>query len=284
MQYRQWESEVLNPQTEIHYALLSSYGETKFPHRHDFFEVFLILDGEQEYSTASHHYTLQPGCLMLVRPDELHSRVYTKPGHHINLAFSHQLAASLFSYLGPGFPAQDLMTLPNPPCVLLTPSEKVSIKAMLEDVGSTNINNANLIKTKMRILVMHIFVNYFSDRLKFIGHPNTDWFKTLLVQMESNRNYIYGVDRMVELSGRSHEHLCRTFKAELNCTPTHYINKLKLNYAAHQLIHSDISILDISLDVGFSNLSYFYQIFQQEYHLSPAKFRRQYQRTTLDIE
>ena len=58
----------------------------------------------------------------------------------------------------------------------------------------------------------------------------------------------------------------------------------KLNYAANQLIHTDSSILDICLDVGFSNLSYFYRIFQEEYGLSPAKFRHQYQSTKIDTK
>lgn len=284
MQYQERESDVLNPETEIHYALLSSYNGRLFPHYHDFFEVFLLLEGEQEYSTSECHNILQPGSLMLVRPGEVHSRAYTKPGRHINLAFSHQIAESLFSYLGPGFPTHELMTSTKPPCVLLTPGEKNKVKQMLEDIGSTDINNVDLIKTQMRILVMRIFITYFSNSLYFSENTDQDWFEHLLYQMETNRNYIHGLERMIQLSGRSHEHLCRVFKAKMNCTPIHYINKLKLNYAANQLIHTDSSILDICLDVGFSNLSYFYRIFQEEYGLSPAKFRHQYQSTKIDAK
>ena len=37
VQYQERESDVLNPETEIHYALLSSYNGRLFPHYHDFF-------------------------------------------------------------------------------------------------------------------------------------------------------------------------------------------------------------------------------------------------------
>lgn len=281
MEYKEWENEVLNPYTEIHYAMLSSFSGRKFPHSHDFFEILLLLEGEQEYTSKQFRCLLQPGSLMLVRPGEVHSRKYTQKGCHINLAFSHQVAEALFSYLGPGFPAADILNAPEPPIVLLSQSEKESVKNMLEEVGCTNITNSAQIKTNLRILIMKIIVKYFANHHSFLTTQETSWFPNLLQEIESNRNFIEGIDRLVEISGKSHEHLCRVFKSELNCTPTDYINKLKMNFAANQLIHTDASILDICLTVGFSNLSYFYQIFKNTYHLSPAKFRKKYQQSHL---
>ena len=277
MEYKEWENEVLNPYTEIHYAMLSSFDERNFPHSHDFFEILLLLDGEQEYTSPQFRCLLQPGSLMLVRPGEIHSRRYTKKGCHINLAFSHRVADELFSYLGPGFPSDNILHAPEPPIVLLSQSEKESVKSMLEEVGCTNIQNIAQIKTNLRILIMNVIVKYFANHHSYLIHQEHSWFNHLLSEIESNKNFVDGIDRLVEISGKSHEHLCRVFKTELNCTPTDYINKLKLNYAANQLLHTDNDILDICLSIGFSNLSYFYQLFRETYQLSPAKFRKKYQ-------
>ena len=38
--YSQSEKHVIHPDSDIHYALLSSYQGTKFPHQHDFYEIF----------------------------------------------------------------------------------------------------------------------------------------------------------------------------------------------------------------------------------------------------
>lgn len=279
MEYREWEKEVLNPYTEIHYAMLSSFSGRKFPHSHDFFEITLILEGEQDFITTSNRYILRPGSLMLVRPGDIHSRIYTQAGCHINMAFSHEIMDALFSYLGPGFPFEEIMSAPEPSMVLLSSAEKDSVKNMLEEVSSTNITNTAQIKTRLRILIMNIMVKYFANSIIFSAKAEDNWLTNLLHEIEVNKNFMDGVERMVELSGRSHEHLCRIFKTELHCTPTDYINKLKLNYAANQLIHTDIDIFNICMNIGFSNLSYFYQIFKNAYQLSPAKFRKKYQQS-----
>lgn len=46
--FRQQEIDIIDPNTEMHYAILSSFQNTDFPHSHDFFEFFLIVEGSQE--------------------------------------------------------------------------------------------------------------------------------------------------------------------------------------------------------------------------------------------
>lgn len=41
-------------------------------HVHDFFELYMLLDGQGEFCVETTVYTLQPGDLMLVRPGEAH--------------------------------------------------------------------------------------------------------------------------------------------------------------------------------------------------------------------
>ena len=83
---------------------------------------------------------------------------------------------------------------------------------------------------------------------------------------------------MQTLAHASPEHLSRTCRKELGCTPTQYVNKLRLTYAANLLVHTDQPILDISFEVGLENHSYFYRIFKQRYGTTPAQFRAQNRR------
>ena len=92
--------------------------------------------------------------------------------------------------------------------------------------------------------------------------------------MKKPENFIHGSERMLELSGKTREHLSRSMQKYYNITPTAYINELKLNYAINLMYSSTLSITDICYECGFSNISWFYKLFEREYGISPAKFKR----------
>ena len=94
--------------------------------------------------------------------------------------------------------------------------------------------------------------------------------------MEDIKNFTQGIDKMIELSGRSREHVSRSVKKYFNLSVSEYINKLRLNYAANLLLNSNMSIIDISFACGFQNLGYFYRTFKEQYDLTPANFKKIY--------
>ncbi len=60
-----------------------------------------------------------------------------------------------------------------------------------------------------------------------------------------------------------------------NMTPVSYINIYRVNAAVKLLQNKKLTILEISLNVGFDNVSYFIKMFKKYKHYSPAKFRQQ---------
>ena len=93
--------------------------------------------------------------------------------------------------------------------------------------------------------------------------------------MKEPANLRGGVPKMQALAHTSPEHLSRTFRKEMGCTPTQYVNDLRLTYAANLLYRTDNAIIDVSNEIGFSNLSYFYRIFRQKFGMTPTQFRAQ---------
>ena len=51
-----------------------------------------------------------------------------------------------------------------------------------------------------------------------------------------------------------------------------YINNVRLEKAVELFEHGETSILEVSLSVGFHNLSYFYRAFKAKYHMTPLAF------------
>lgn len=88
---------------------------------------------------------------------------------------------------------------------------------------------------------------------------------------------------MYQISNCTPEHLCRSFRKYLNTSPTKFLNELRLEEATQKIIYTDIPIIDIAMDVGFGNLSYFYHLFKSKHNISPNKYRK-YSRSAPALE
>lgn len=271
--FRQQEIDIIDPNTEMHYAILSSFQNTDFPHSHDFFEFFLIVEGSQELICNQYSMDLGSGALVLIRPNDIHSRRYLKSGYHINIAFSSAIARALFDYLGDGYPSEVLISPDTPPpYVMLNQTERERIERRMKELYTVSLTDLSLQRTKLRTLILDIFVHYFS-RCFHRQQTGEGWFENLLQEMEKPSNLSEGLTALLRISKKSHEYLCRIFRQYQDLTPTQYINDLRLNYAANFLIHSDLPILDICMMAGFDNLSHFYHLFRKKYHMTPRQFR-----------
>lgn len=74
-------------------------------------------------------------------------------------------------------------------------------------------------------------------------------------------------------AGLSSFHFCRQFKAVMNQTPVNYLNRYRVDRAAELLRDPERKILETSLDVGFTHLSYFIKTFKRLQHCTPSEYR-----------
>ncbi|WP_439294619.1 helix-turn-helix domain-containing protein [Lonepinella sp. BR2882] len=67
--------------------------------------------------------------------------------------------------------------------------------------------------------------------------------------------------------------LQRMVKEKLGITPQQYVNKLRLSYVYYQLKYSEKAIIEIALESGFSDSSYFSSCFKHEFGYCPRELR-----------
>ncbi|WP_310821128.1 AraC family transcriptional regulator [Stratiformator vulcanicus] len=72
----------------------------------------------------------------------------------------------------------------------------------------------------------------------------------------------------------------RFFKQSTGKTLTEYLNELRIGLACRLLMDSDMSILDVSLEAGFANVSYFNRRFRESRGMTPREYRRRYTEAT----
>lgn len=71
----------------------------------------------------------------------------------------------------------------------------------------------------------------------------------------------------------SNAQIYRKIKQETGCSPSVYIRNMRLRYAQELVLHSDLSLSEITYLVGFSTLSYFSRCFSNFYGICPSKLR-----------
>lgn len=72
----------------------------------------------------------------------------------------------------------------------------------------------------------------------------------------------------------SEGHFCRLFKQYFKRTPVEYLNYYRISRAARLLKDTELKVLEIAMEVGFDNLSYFIGTFKHYMGSTPSKYRK----------
>lgn len=270
---------LIDPQTEAHYAF-HNIAEPRFTqhHTHDFYEVFLITEGDIVHHINTVAKILGKGSLVLIRPTDAHhfEKHITETCELINLAFLVDTFHSLLDYLAVHDAFNNYLSSDIPPTLILTES---SVQNLAFELQSLNrVTNNTVIRLKIRALLAHIFVNYFLVQQQTKVKNMPVWLSQVCEQMQQPRHFKEGRAALLRLSAYSPEYLARNFQKYLQQTPTQYINNLRLDYATNLLAHTDLSITEISFAAGFGNLSHFYHLFAACWDMPPGDYRKIHQR------
>lgn len=96
----------------------------------------------------------------------------------------------------------------------------------------------------------------------------TDW-------MAENVAEEFHLEQLAAQVGLSKFYFNRLFKSAMGVSPSHYQINLRMDSARQLLRETKKSVVEIALDVGYSNPSHFAQLFRRETGLSPSDYRQQ---------
>ena len=256
-------------------------------HRHDFYEFMYVVTG-----TGTHRllqgdtviYTpIRAGTLLFIRPNDCHS-FSGNPGKRMqwfNISFavdaweSFRIAADLPSYWE---------TQSEPPCADLAPGETRTLCASSCEEAVQRFHTGMSVQGKPpgRLALCRFLVSIVDCLLSeaepaknVVTDAGPPWLaRACRAFLEKNEHLVDGVPRLVSLAGVSYTHLARTLKAISGKSPTQYVNDLRIARAALLLTTTAFPIVDIAADCGFTQLSYFYRLFREQFNCAPDTYRR----------
>jgi AraC family cel operon transcriptional repressor len=249
--------------------------QLKVCHCHDYYEIFLVDQGQGEHKINGYSQDISAGFLCFIRPQDNHYYdVVSDNFRIINIIIPESIISALFTFLGDGYKKDRLLSLPIPPSVNLDFSELTGLIRELEQLILYKKIMKAAFDAVYRITVFNIMVKYFPvNQFNRSSGPIPKWLRWLSLEMLKKENFKKGLPALYKLSGKSPEHLSRACKKHLNKTPSKLVNDIRLEYAAKLLVSTAMPIIDLSGECGFESLSYFYHRFKEHYGMSPKEFR-----------
>ena len=112
----------------------------------------------------------------------------------------------------------------------------------------------------------------FFDRQR----ENPNYYVTMWVRDYLEKNYmrVCSVEEMAEGIHLSPNYLRSLFKAGTGQTILEYVTDFRLQKACGFLRDKSLKVKDVSLLVGYENVSYFSQIFVKRYGVTPNEYRK----------
>ena len=131
---------------------------------------------------------------------------------------------------------------------------------------------------KIKSLVADIMSTIFENNLYSKRSPEEinplEAFEQILEYIHTKYSDIILLDNLCFYSNYSKSYIIRLFKKYTGKTPIDYINTYRLYKAQELLENTDKSILDISYECGFDNVSYFIRLFKKHIGVTPGKFKK----------
>lgn len=235
-------------------------------HTHDFYEVITITSGDFIEYNSGEKFILKKGYVHFIKPTDRHYLVTNENKNNIlrNIVFEEKFFKVCFNDIK----SVDIDSIYTPfkldENFFNIFNQKIKL---LDKIDNTEELNIHLIKS--------IVYDFIIAKKSFDENRDTipKWLKNAYLEIQKEENYIKGLDYFIEICGKSQAHLTRQLKKYYNTTPTDLINNLRIQKIASLLCLTDDKILDIALDCGFENMSYFNRIFKQKYGINTRQYR-----------
>lgn len=257
----------------------SSDYPTVTTHWHEEAELTLITSGNCLYQVNLMNYKAKTGDLLFIPPMLLHSItrdnceevVSETYVFHMNFLGGNSTDICSTQYLRP-IMNQEIFI----PC-LITSEHAVyhSLRNIFEQISYYYRETPTGYELAIKSLLLQavfLLLPYSEKNASSETRRSSEKLKNVLDYIELHYAEPLLVSELAKLCYFSEYHFMRFFKKHMNMTCVEYINSLRLEKALELFEQGTSSILEVSLSVGFRNLSYFHRAFKKKYHMTPREF------------
>lgn len=249
-------------------------------HWHDTLEIIQVLKGTVNIGVGDEELLLRENDIAVINVGELHRIIESREDNEILFV---QIASDFYRDL-----LQDkryLFIYCCSPCHEAQVPEKYKklreyivllVRALNEQPGKNCAKNVESILTAM---LSYITYNFDFLRWGYGTMPFDERCVERLRQIAeyaNDRGVDIGLKDMAAKSGISLQHLSNDIKDRFGSTFTELLHYGKCEQAAKLLLSTDLRVIDIAMECGFSDVKYLIKHFKKYFGHTPSEFRKMY--------
>ncbi len=246
-------------------------------HWHDAFEILRVKRGRLQLFLNNEIYIGEPGAVFFISPGTLHRAepidcIYECAVFDIGLLAGSRSISKISEYLDP------------------ISSYDVEVDAICGSVSDTVSELFSALSVEREFFELYVtsllhkifYELYSSDCIKKTVKKSKTYThrrsQMILLLEKIGKEYTSKISfsELADFCGLDEKYLFRVFKDFTGCTPTDYINRMRIDHACYLMTVKSMSATEASLESGFNELSYFSKIFKKYKGMSPREYLRIY--------
>lgn len=256
-----------------------------FPmHWHEELEIVYAIDGTARYIVNSDEYIIHKDDILIIPPNSLHAFEQFENCNFAGKAilFSKKMVDSSsldicsVKYIKPLFNNDIYFTIH----IKNDSVHGETLRSYLDSALKNHASKSDGYELRVRIafleFIQYCYVNKLYTTVHNHGssHKSEEQIKIITNYISEHYSYKITLEDLARIVKLSTYHMAHIFKQYTGISPNKYINEHRLAIAANRLLNEDVPILNIALECGFNNISYFNRAFKNKFGLTPNEFRK----------
>lgn len=249
-------------------------------HFHPQYEIYYLLSGERYYFIGDHTYHIQSGDLVFIKSQEVHRTSEATIPKHERVVF-YFFESFIHEHYREHVPLLLRPFHEDNPVYRFKGKDFLQVESLLHNM---------LVELQTRPAGYEIRMKMTLIDLLLLAARHTTKLETTLLPLQSllhekiteiSRYIRMNVTEDLSLSSLAEKfymspyYLSHTFKELTAFTLTEYVQTVRIRQAQRLLKETNMSILDISIQVGFENFSHFGKVFKKVTQQSPRQYRKE---------
>lgn len=261
-------AEILSSDTHIYmYRLENTPPQTHSKHRHDFFSIDFIYEGEFVQIINEKECFCPAGSICLLSPFDTHQYINEKKASMISLVFNDDVILNQ---------VWNALNIDSAPYFLTLDDEDIKIATERFNILEREYNNKSLLSSSVIRATATMIVIDIIRKSSPTLFPRPQMHDSVHKAVGYVRYHFREPLTLEETAKMYHvtpTHFCKYFKRHTGSTFKEYLISLRLDYAMRLIKTTDKSITEICIESGFSSPSYFTKAFMKRFGEIPSQIR-----------
>lgn len=249
-------------------------------HWHDAIELLMVLKGSIEVTIESDNYVVEENEIEIINMEECH-RIHSDEDNMV-----------LMIHMDPNFFQKYYDDIKNMFFYTDTTEENIQqgdekyeilrkyISIIVCEVVQKGDDYDEYIEETMVELLYHLLNNfhyliYEKEELKD-NEEQLERYHRIAKYIYNNYNNKISLQDIAEKEFLSAHYLSHEIKSTMGLSFKDFVNLTRVQESIKLLLDTDMTISDISLEVGFSHIRYYNKHFKKHYNMTPMQYRKMY--------